>query len=61
MAVAGLWIAIAVGAPNTTGAPLIVSAIIAFVGNPIVGALGALFGIVVVERVGERVKSPLIR
>jgi hypothetical protein len=61
MAVAGLWIAIAVGAPNTTGAPLIVSAVIAIVGNPIVGALGALFGIVVVERVGERVRSPLIR
>jgi hypothetical protein len=61
MAIAGLLIAIAVGAPNTTGVPLIVSAAIAIVGNPIVGVLGALFGIAVVERVGERVKSPLVR
>jgi hypothetical protein len=61
MAVVGLLIAIAVGAPGTTGVPLIVSAVIAVVGNPIVGALGALFGAIVVDRVGERVKSPLIR
>jgi hypothetical protein len=61
MAITGLLIAEAVGALTTTGASFIISSIIAIVGNPIVGALGALFGITVVERVGERVRSPLFR
>jgi len=61
MAVTGLLIAEAVGALNTTGVSILISSAIALVGNPIVGALGALFGVVVVERVGERVRSPLIR
>jgi hypothetical protein len=61
MAIAGLLIAEAGGALSTTGIMLIVSTAIALVGNPIVGALGALFGTVVVERVGERVRSPLMR
>jgi hypothetical protein len=61
MAVAGLLIAEAVGALGTSGVSLIISSAIALVGNPIVGALGALFGTIVVERVGERVRSPLIR
>ena len=61
MAVAGLIIAISVGAPGTSGALLLISVAIAVIGNPIVGALGALFGTLVVDRLGQRVKSPLIR
>ena len=61
MAIAGLLIAEAGGALNTTGISLVVSSVIALVGNPVMGALGALFGILVVERVGEHVRSPLIR
>jgi hypothetical protein len=60
MAVTGILIAEAGGVLGT-GLPLIISLVIAVVGNPIVGALGALFGTAVVKRVGERVKSPLIR
>ena len=61
MAVSGLLIADAGGALNLSGIPFLVSVAVALVGNPIVGALGALFGTVVVKRVGERVKSPLER
>jgi hypothetical protein len=61
MAIAGLLIAIAVGALSAGGVSLLVSSAIALVGNPIVGALGALLGIAVVERVGDRVRSPLVR
>lgn len=60
MAITGLLIAEAGGVLGT-GLPLIISSIIALVGNPIVGALGALFGTEIVERVGQRVRSPLIR
>ena len=61
MAVAGLIIAIAVGAPGTSGTLLMTSVAVAVIGNPIVGALGALFGIVVVKRLGQRVRFPLTR
>ena len=60
MGAAGVVIAISVGALKTMGLPFIISLLFALVGNPIVGALGALFGTIVVERVGEGVKSPLI-
>lgn len=53
MAITGLLIAEAVGALNATGISLIVSSVIALVGNPVVGALGALLGTAVVDRVGE--------
>lgn len=53
MAITGLLIAEAGGALSATGPSLIVSSVIALVGNPIVGILGALLGTVVVERVGE--------
>jgi hypothetical protein len=53
MAITGLYIAEAVGALNATGFSLIVSSVIALVGNPVVGGVGALFGTVVVERIGE--------
>jgi hypothetical protein len=53
MAITGLLIAEARGALSATGPSLIVSSVIALVGNPVVGVLGALLGTVVVERVGE--------
>ncbi len=40
---------------------LIVIWVTALVGDTLVGALGALFGTAVVRRLGERVRSPLIR
>lgn len=58
MAVAGLIIAIAVGAPGTSGVLLITSVAIAVIGNPIVGALGAIFGTIVVERFGAAREIP---
>lgn len=61
MAITGLLIAAAVGALSTGGVSLLVSTAIALVGNPIMGALGALLGIAVVKRVGEHVRSPLVR
>jgi hypothetical protein len=60
MAVAGLLI-VYVGGVLPTGVSLTVSALVALIGNPIVGALGAFLGTVVVERLGQRVRSPLIR
>ena len=61
MAVTGLLIAFGSGALPTSGVSLAISVAVALVGNPIVGVLGALVGMVVVERIGQRVKSPLIR
>ncbi len=61
MAITGLLIAAAVGALNTSGVSLLVSSAIGLVGNPIMGALGALLGIAVVKRVGEHVRTPLVR
>ena len=40
---------------------LLVIWVTALVGDTLVGALGALFGTAVVRRLGERVRSPLIR
>jgi hypothetical protein len=60
MAFTGLLIAGSVGALPSSGIALIISVIVALVGNPIVGVLGALFGTVVVQRIAERVRSPLI-
>lgn len=60
MAVAGLLIAYAGGA-LPSGLAGTISVIVALIGNPIVGALGALLGILVVQRLGERVRSPLTR
>lgn len=40
---------------------LLVIWVTALIGDTVVGALGALFGTVVVRRLGERVRSPLIR
>lgn len=61
MAVAGLLIVFAVGALPSNEISLIVSVVVALIGNPIVGILGALFGTVVVERVGQRARSTLVR
>lgn len=60
MAVAGLLIANAGGA-LPSGLAGTISVVVALVGNPIVGALGAFLGILVVQRLGERVSSPIIR
>ncbi len=40
---------------------ILATSAIALVTNPLVGAIGAFFGTIVVKRVGERVRSPLIR
>jgi len=62
MAISGLIILQAIGFFQGQGLEFIlVTSIIALVTNPLVGAIGAFFGTVVVERVGERVRSPLIR
>ena len=60
MAVAGLLIAYAGGAVPS-GLAGTISVVVALIGNPIVGALGAFLGILVVQRLGERVSSPLTR
>ena len=60
MAIAGLLIAYVGGAlPN--GVLLTISVIVALIGNPVVGALGAFLGIAVVQRLGQRTRSPLVR
>ena len=60
MAVAGLLIAYAGGAVPS-GLAGTISVVVALIGNPVVGAFGALLGMLVVQRLGERVRSPLIR
>jgi hypothetical protein len=62
MAVSGLVILLAVGFFEGKGLDFIlITSTIALVTNPLVGVIGALFGTVVVKRVGERVRSPLAR
>jgi len=62
MAISGLIILQAIGFFQGQGLEFIlVTSVIALVTNPLVGAIGALFGTVVVKRVGERVRPPLIR
>jgi hypothetical protein len=62
MAISGLVILQAVGFFQGKGLDFILAtSVIALVTNPLVGAIGALFGTIVVKRVGERVRSPIIR
>ncbi|TMI54628.1 hypothetical protein E6H13_00555 [Candidatus Bathyarchaeota archaeon] len=62
MAISGLVILQVIGFFQGQGLEFILAtSVIALVTNPLVGAIGALFGTVVVKRVGERVRSPLIR
>jgi hypothetical protein len=62
MAISGLIILQGIGFFQGKGLDFILAtSIIALVTNPLVGAIGALFGTIVVKRVGERVRSPLIR
>jgi hypothetical protein len=62
MAISGLVILQAIGFFQGKGSEFIVAtSVIALVTNPLVGAIGAFFGTIVVRRVGERVRSPLIR
>ena len=62
MAVFGLAMLQAFGFFHGFGvSALIVIWVTALVGDTLVGALGALFGTAVVRRLGERVRSPLIR
>ncbi len=62
MAISGLVILQAIGFFQGKGLDFIlVTSVIALVTNPLVGAIGALFGTIVVKRVGERVRSPLVR
>lgn len=60
MAIAGLLIAYA-GGVLPIGVALAISLSVALIGNPVVGALGAFFGTVVVKRLGERTRFPLNR
>ncbi len=61
MAISGLVILQAIGFFQGKGLDFILAtSVIALVTNPIVGAIGALFGTIVVKGVGERVRSPLI-
>ncbi len=62
MAISGLVILQAIGFFQGKALDFILAtSIIALVTNPLVGAIGALFGTAVVKRVGEHVRSPLIR
>src|SRR5438132_3308333 len=62
MAISGLVILQAIGFFQGKGLDFILAtSVIALVTNPLVGAIGALFGTIVVRRVGERVRFPLIR
>lgn len=62
MAVFGLAMLQLFGFFHGFGVPtLLVIWVTALVGDTLVGALGALFGTAVVRRLGERVRSPLIR
>ena len=62
MAISGLVILQAIGFFQGKGLEFILAtSVVALVTNPLVGAIGALFGTIVVKRVGERVKSQLIR
>jgi len=58
MAISGLVILQAIGFFQGKGLDFIlVTTVIALVTNPLVGAIGALFGAIVLKRVGERVRS----
>jgi len=62
MAISGLIILQGIGFFQGKGLDFILAtSVIALVTNPLVGAVGALFGTIVVKRVGERVRSPLVR
>src|SRR6266571_1342292 len=62
MAISGLVILQTIGFFQGKGLDFILAtSVIALVTNPLVGAIGALFGTIVVRRVGERVRFPLIR
>jgi len=62
MAISGLVILQGIGFFQGKGIDFILAtSVIALVTNPLVGAIGALFGTIVVKRVGERVRSPLTR
>jgi hypothetical protein len=62
MAISGLVILQAIGFFQGKGLDFILTtSVIALVTNPLVGAIGGLFGTIVVKRVGGRVRSPLIR
>jgi hypothetical protein len=62
MAISGLVILQAIGFfQGKELSFILVTSVVALVSNPLVGAIGALFGTIVVKRVGERVRSPLIR
>ncbi len=62
MAISGLVILQAIGFFQGKGLDFILAtSVIALVTNPLVGAIGALFGTIIVRRVGERARSPLIR
>jgi hypothetical protein len=60
MAISGLIILQGIGFFQGKGLEFILAtSAIALVTNPLVGAIGALFGTIVVKRVGERVRPPL--
>ena len=62
MAISGLVILQAIGFFQGKGLDFILAtSVIALLTNPLVGAVGALFGTIVVRRVGEGVRSSLIR
>jgi hypothetical protein len=62
MAISGLVILQAIGFfQGKELSFILVTSVVALVSNPLVGAIGALLGTIVVKRVGERVRSPLIR
>jgi hypothetical protein len=62
MAISGLFILQTIGFFQGKGLDFILgTSVIALVTNPLVGAIGAVFGAIVVKRVGERVRSPLVR
>lgn len=61
LGISGLLIVVAVGVLPTSGITFIAATVAALVGNPIIGALGAFFGTIVVERIQGRARSPLLR
>jgi len=62
MATSGLVILQGTGFFQAKGLDFVLTtSVIALVTNPLVGAIGALFGTIVVKRVGEQMRSPLVR
>src|SRR6266852_6648758 len=62
MATSGLVILQGTGFFQAKGLDFVLTtSVIALVTNPLVGAIGALFGTIVVKRVGEQTRSPLVR